>query len=50
VHDMGFVVAGYLLTGGALTAYVAALGVRARRARRLAAAIVSRRDVRSAAP
>ena len=50
MHDVKFVVAGYLLTAGALAAYVAALGVRAGRARRLAAAIASRRDVRSAAP
>jgi hypothetical protein len=44
VHDVGFVVAGYTLTGSALAAYVAVLMARARRARLRAAAIASRRD------
>lgn len=43
MHDTGFVVAGYLLTAGALAAYVGRLFQRARRARRRVAAIAERR-------
>jgi len=39
VHDVGYVVAGYALTAGALGGYVASLLVRGRRARLRAAAI-----------
>ncbi len=39
----GFVAAAYLITGGALGAYVARLFARATRARRRTAAIVARR-------
>jgi len=47
VHDVGFVVAGYTLTGAALGGYVAILLTRARRARVRAAAIAARRDGRT---
>ena len=41
--NLGFVVAGYALTLGALVGYVASLHARARRARRRAAALAARR-------
>ena len=44
MHDAGFVVTGYLLTAGALGAYVGSLAVRGRRARRRAEVIAARRD------
>lgn len=43
MHNLEFVVAGYLVTAGALGAYVARLFVRARRARDRAAAIAAKR-------
>jgi CcmD family protein len=43
MHNLEFVVAGYLITGLALGGYVARLFVRARRARERAAAIAARR-------
>lgn len=43
MDNAGFVLAGYLLTGAALAGYTAHLFVRARRARRRAALLASRR-------
>jgi hypothetical protein len=43
VHDVGYVVAGYTVTGIALAAYIGSLVARARRARLRAAAVASRR-------
>jgi hypothetical protein len=42
VDNVGYVVAGYVLTGGALIAYVAGLHARARRARRRSEALSAR--------
>ena len=50
MHDVGFVVGGYVLTAVALGGYVVALLARARRARLRAAAIVARRGGRRADP
>jgi hypothetical protein len=46
VHSLGYVIAGYLVTAGALGGYVVSLFARARRARRLAEAVAARRDDR----
>ena len=43
MDNAGFVVAGYIITAGALGGYVAGLFARARRARDRAAAVASRR-------
>jgi hypothetical protein len=43
MHNLEFVVAGYLVTAGVLGGYVARLFVRARRARERAAAIAAKR-------
>jgi hypothetical protein len=47
VHNLGYVVAGYLVTAGSLGGYVLSLFARARRARRLAEAVAARRDDRA---
>ena len=44
MENVGYVVAGYLLTAGALAGYVASLLARARRARSGAAAVAERRS------
>jgi hypothetical protein len=43
VDDLGFIVAGYAITLGALAGYVGALFARARRARAQAAAVAAAR-------
>jgi hypothetical protein len=43
MHNLEFVVAGYLVTAGALGGYVTLLFVRARRARERAAVIAAKR-------
>jgi hypothetical protein len=43
MDNVGFVIAGYLVTAGAVGGYVAGLLLRARRARRRAAAMADRR-------
>jgi len=50
VHNLGYVVAGYTVTGVGLAVYVASLLSRARRARLRAAAIASRRDASGRRP
>jgi hypothetical protein len=47
MHNVGYVVAGYTLTGLALGGYVASLVARARRARLRAVAIATRRGGRA---
>jgi hypothetical protein len=44
VDNVGYVVAGYLLTAAAIAGYVGGLLIRARRARDRAAAVAARRD------
>jgi hypothetical protein len=46
VDNVGYVVAGYLVTAGAVAGYAFSLFVRARRARARAAAVAARRDDR----
>ena len=50
MHNLGYVVAGYTVTGVALAGYVASLLSRARRARLRAAAVASRRGPGSKRP
>ncbi len=45
MDNVGYVVAGYLVTAAAIAGYVSNLFVRARRARTRAAAVAARRDV-----
>lgn len=47
MDNLGYVVAGYLLTSGAIAAYAGSLFIRARRARARAAVMAARRGDRS---
>jgi hypothetical protein len=47
MDNLGYVVAGYVVTAGAIAGYAASLFVRARRARSRAAAVAARRGDRS---